>query len=141
MSIEENKSLARRLFEEFVFKGDLAVADKILAADFVNHNPGLGTTPDREGLKQFVSMMLGAFLDLHGTVEDVIAEGDKVTVRMTATGTHKGEFMGIPPTGKQITVSAMGVFRIAGGKVVERWAIIDQLSMLQQLGILPTPGQ
>jgi len=141
MSTEENKAIGRRLAEEFVLKGNLAVADEICATDFVNHSPDLGTMPDREGLKQYVSMMLSAFPDYHGTVEHLIAEGDKVVVGGTFTGTHKGEIMGIPPTGKQITASAISILRIAGGKVVERWNITDRLGVMQQLGVIPTLEQ
>ena len=141
MSTEENKALVQRLMEEFVLKGNLAVADEILAADFVNHSPDPGTTPDREGLKQHVSTTRSAFPDLHGTFEDLIAEGDKVVVWGTLAGTHKGEFRGIPPTGKQFTASAITILRVVGGKVVERWNIADQLGMMQQLGLMPAPGQ
>jgi len=141
MSLEENKELMRQLTEEFINKGNLDVADDLFAADFINHNPRPGITPDVEGLKQYVSMMRDAFPDLHIEELDVIAEGDKVVGMGMAIGTHKGDFGGIPPTGKQITVSVISIIRIAGGKVVERWNITDQLGMMQQLGILPTPGQ
>lgn len=141
MSTEENKALMRRITEEFINAGNLDAADEFFAADFINYSPGPGMTPDREGLKQYVSMMRSAFPDLHIEEEDIIAEGDKVVAMGKAIGTHKGDFRGIPPTGKQITVSVISIVRIAGGKVVERWNITDQLSMMQQLGILPTPGQ
>jgi predicted ester cyclase len=86
-------------------------------------------------------MYLTAFPDLHLTIEDLIAEGDKVVDRQTARGTHQGTFMGIPPTGKQITVTAMNISRIVGGKIVEHWVELDTLGMLQQLGVVPMPGQ
>ena len=138
---EENKAIARRLFGEGINEGNLSVADELVAPDFINHNPARGATPDREGLKQYVTMLRSAFPDLHGTIEDQIAEGDKVVLRMTFRGTHRGKLMGIPPTGKELAVIAIGIFRFAGGKIVERWAITDELGMMQQLGVIPTPGQ
>lgn len=94
-------------------------------------------TPDREGFKQFIKMVRDAFPDFHDTVEDLIAENDKVVLRVTCTGTHKGEFMGVPPTGKQVTVSAIAIYRFAGGKAVEHWNVTDRLSLMQQLGVIP----
>lgn len=141
MSVEENKAIARRLFEEGVFKGDLAVVDETIATDFVNHSSIFGATPDQEGLKQEVTLLRTGFPDLQGTIEDLFSEGDKVVVRVTGRGTHTGELMGIPPTGKQINVTAISIFRLAGGKVVERWNVTDQLAMLRQIGVIPTPGQ
>lgn len=85
-------------------------------------------------------MIRAAFPDLHVTVEDMVAEGDKVVARVTMSGTHKGEFMGIAPTGKQITVGIIEILRIAGGKVVEHWNVVDSLGMMQQLGAVPAPG-
>ncbi len=91
-----------------------------------------------EGLKQYTSMTLAAFADLHVTVEDEIAEGDKVVTRYSARGTHKGEIMGIPPTGKQVAWTGIVITRIAGGKIIEAWANIDRLGVMQQLGAIPS---
>ena len=137
---EENKALARRYVEEVVNKGNLAVIDELAAADFVEHNPFPGQAPGIEGEKQLIGMMRAAFPDLHSTIEDVIAEGDKVVLRATTRGTHKGEFMGIPPTGKQVTVTEIHIMRFVGGKGVEHWAEVDMMGMMQQLGVAPTPG-
>ncbi len=105
MSTEENKAIARRMYEEIHNKGNLAAADGLVTADFVDHNspePGLPAGP--EGIKQTFSMFLTAFPDFNTTVEDMVAEGDKVVARLTMRGTHKSELMGIAPTGRQVTM-------------------------------------
>jgi len=141
MSAEENKAKVRRLIEEFINKGNLAVADEIFATNFVNHSPAAGTTPDRHGIKQYITMLHTAFPDFHCAIEDLIAEGDRVVVRLMCRGTHRGEFMGISSTGKQGSVTAISILRFAGGKVVERWNSTDNLGLLQQLGVVSLPGQ
>ena len=111
MSVEENKAIASRAVEELWNKNNLAVVDELYATNFVSH--GLPeVTPDREGYKQFVTISRTALPDFHTTVEDIIAEGDKVVQRFTARGTHKGEFMGIPPTGKKVTITGIAIDRI-----------------------------
>jgi len=140
MSAEENKAVVRRLVEELVNKGDLAVVDEIFDTDFVNHSPATGTTPDREGIKQYIAMVRSAFPDYHNIIEDLIAEGDRVMARVNCRGTHRAEFMGIAPTGKVVAFSAVSIFRFVGGKVVERWNNTDDLGLLQQLGMVPQPG-
>jgi predicted ester cyclase len=141
MSVEENKARVRRLIEEFVGKGNLAVADEIFATNFVNHSPAAGTTPDREGIKKYITKLHTAFPDYHNTIEDLIAEGDSVVVRVMCRGTHRGEFMGISPTGRQGNVTFITILRFAGDRVVERWNITDNLGMMQQLGVVSLPGQ
>jgi steroid delta-isomerase-like uncharacterized protein len=123
----------RRLVEQLVNKGDLAVVDEIFASTFVNHSPAAGTTPDREGIKQYITTVRSVFPDYHNIIEDLIAEEDMVAVRVICRGTHRAEFMGIAPTGKTVEFSAVSIFRFAGGKVVERWNNTDNLSLLQQL--------
>ena len=140
MSLEENKAIERRFFEEVVNKGELAIIDELCAANFVDHSAPPGIEPDREGYKQFFAMAHSAFPDFHSTLEDMFAEGDKVVQRFTARGTHKGEFMGIPPTGKQVTITGIAIDRIAGGKIVENWVNMDMLGMMVQLGVVPPPG-
>lgn len=140
MSAEENRAMVRRIVEELVNKGDLAVVDEIFASNFVNHSPATGTTPDREGIKQYIAMVRSAFPDYHNIIEDLIAEGDKVVARVMCRGTHRAEFMGIAPTGKSVAFSAVSIFHFAGGKVVEWWNNTDNLGLLQQLGMLPPPG-
>jgi steroid delta-isomerase-like uncharacterized protein len=124
----------RRLVEQLVNKGNMAVVDEMFATNFFNHSPAAGTMPDREGIKQLISIMHNAFPDYHNIIEDLIAEGDRVAVRVLCRGTHRAEFMGIASTGKSVEFSAVSIFRFAGGKVVERWNIIDNLVLLQQMG-------
>ncbi len=139
MSPEDNKALARRAYEVFNQK-DLALLDELCAPEIVDHNASM-TIQGLEAYKQFLSMYLAASPDLYFTIEDQVAEGDKVVTRYTARGTHLGPFMGIPPTGKQVTVTGIGIIRIANGKIVEEWANGDNLGLLQQLGVFPAPGQ
>ncbi len=138
MSVEENKAIFRRIVEEGFNKGNLAIVDELVATDHVNHTDNVRGP---EEYKQFITVYRTAFPDLHMTVEDQIAEGDKVVNRWTSRGTHKGDLMGIPPTGKQTTVTGMYVARIIGGKIVEEWGNFDALGMMQQLGVVPPPGQ
>jgi len=139
MSTEENKALMRRLYEEVWNQGNMATVDVLLAADSVLHDPAhLVRGP--EGFKAYVSAFRAAFPDLHATVEDQIAEGDRAAMRFSVIATHKGEFQGIPPTGKQITLSGINIQRIVDGKIVENWVNLDALGMLQQLGVLPPMG-
>ena len=141
MSVEENKTIERRYMEEVWTKGNLAAVDELVATNYVDHTPMPGASPDLQGLKQFVTVVTAAFPDWHATTEDMIAEGDKVVVRFTGSGTHKGGFMGIPPTGRQLTMMAIAIHRIAGGKIVENWLQADMLGMMVQLGVVPPPGQ
>ena len=138
MSTEENKALVRRqaeLFQEFWRTGNAAVLDEVIAPDFVNHTPGI--PPDLAGMKAAMPMFRTAFPDLTIQAEDLVAEGDKVVLRITNRGTHQGELMGIPPTGRPILISEIHIYRIADGKIVERWGVWDQLGMMQQLGVIP----
>ena len=139
---EENKALFRRMFEEVINQGNISLIDELVAPDFVEHEelpPGI--PPGREAVKQMFTMFRGAFPDLNATIDDVIAEGDKVVARSTWSGTHKGEFMGIPPTGKSVSFGVIDIVRIAGGKFVEHWGQMDNMSMMQQLGVIPAPGE
>lgn len=139
---EENKALVRRVFEDVWNKGNLAVVDELCATNYLGHQPSIPEgIRGPEGFKQFVTMYRTAFPDVQFTIEDMIAEGDKVVDRWTARGTHKGALMDIPPTGKQVTVTGMGIVRIEGGKAVEAWGNFDQLGLLQQLGVVPPIGQ
>ena len=141
MSAEENKTIFRRYVEEVSNEGNLDLVDEIFAR-YVSHQPD-GYTEERgpEDVKRFIGEFHQAFPDFHSTIEDQIAEGDKVATRWTIRGTHQGEFRGIAPTGKQITVTGIGIFRFSEGKVVESWDNFDQLGMMQQLDAIPQPGQ
>jgi steroid delta-isomerase-like uncharacterized protein len=140
MTVEENKALDRRMVEAWD-KGNMAVMDELLAPNFVHHSAPPGVTPDREGFKQFASMLHTAFPDFRFTVEDVVAEGDKVATRATCRGTHKGEYMGIAPTGKQVTWTLIFIRRFKGGKIAEQWTESDSLGTMQQLGVVPSSEQ
>ena len=133
---EENKALYRRIIEEFGNKGDRAAVDELYSADLVDHVAIPGNDPGNEGLKQIITSWRDAFPDLHTHIEDLIAEGDRVVARLMFHGTHQGEFMGIPATGKQIRVNEICIVRFADGKVVEHWEVCDYLSMMQQLGVV-----
>ncbi|HEY33271.1 MAG TPA: ester cyclase [Dehalococcoidia bacterium] len=135
---EENKALYRRIIEVFNTRNWTAFGE-LFAADFVGHAASMGDIRAPEGLKQFLTTGFTAFPDLQYTVEDVIAEGDKVVGRYRTTGTHTGEWQGVPPTGKQGT--GIAIYRIIGGKAAETWWEADMLGLMQQLGIIPTPGQ
>ena len=140
MSLEENKALYRRWFEEVVTTGNLALADELLAPDYPLHFPGLPAPVDREGHKQLVLMFRAGFPDWREAVDDVIAEGDKVVIRVTGSGTHEGEFQGMAPTQVRVTATGIGIGRIENGRIAEAWAAYDALGLRQQLGAIPTPG-
>ena len=138
---QENKALFERVIEEVFNKGDLAVADEIIATDFIENDPMPGQESGLTGLKAMVGVFRTAFPDIHITIEDLIAEGAKVVGRVTTHGTHKGEFAGIPPTGKHVTVKEIHIVRIVNGKAAEHWGIEDTLGMMQQLGAVPEMAQ
>ena len=130
---EENKAILRRVADEVLNQKNLDLVDEFYATDYVNHIPPNPEIRGSEGFKQFFAMQFAAFPDFHLTAEDVLAEGDKVVLRWTFTGTHEGELMGIPPTGKQVTYTGIVINRFADGKIVEDWEIADFLGMMQQL--------
>ncbi|MEZ4725499.1 MAG: ester cyclase [Caldilineaceae bacterium] len=126
-----NKAILQRFFQEIYNQGNLGVADEIVAADYVNYNPAPGEMPGREGLKAFVAYLRRAFADLHITIEDQVAEGDKVVTRFTISGRHVGEFAGLPPTSKFASVTALAIYRVMKGEIVESWLNWDALGMMQ----------
>lgn len=139
---DQNKQLDRRAIEEVWNRGNYDVVDELVADDFVGHS----ATPDQEihgpeGVKQFYMALRMAFPDIHFTIEDQIAEGDKVVTRWRAQATHLGEFQGIPPTGNQGMITGITIDRIAGDKLVECWTEIDELGLLRHLGVMPSPEQ
>ena len=140
MTVEGNKAIVRRFVEEVQNQGNLAAVDELLAPNFVNHTAPPGVPADREGIKQLSHMFLAAFPDGAMTIEDMIAEGDRVVTRKTFRGTHTGELMGIPPTGKQVAIGLIDIVRLVGGRAVESWHAADNLGMLQQLGVIPQLG-
>jgi len=137
-----NKALVRRFVEEVQRRGDLAAIDEFLAPDVVNHTPPPGMPGDREGSREVIGAIRAAFPDHDAVVEHMVAEGDLVASYKTFTGTHRGEFMGIPPTGRRVTMRVMDFVRIRDGKVTDHWNIVDVAGMLAQLGVAgaPAPG-
>ena len=122
MSTAANKAIARRIFEEFFNHYDLALADDLIAPEFVDHNPLPGQAPGPEGINYVNTTLHTAHSDLQCVVDDVIAEGDRVVVRWTLRGVNTGSMLGMPPTGRPVAEPVIAIFRIAGGKIVERWA-------------------
>ena len=144
MSAEQNKASVVRWYTDIFEKGNLALANEIFAADHISHDtsaPPGGWPRGPEGAKAIAATYHGAFPDIQFTIEEQIAEGDKVVTRWTAQGTNKGELMGMPPTGKKATVTGINIDRIANGKIAETWGDFDALGMLQQIGVIPTPGR
>lgn len=141
MATEQNKALVRRLIEEIFNQGNINLADEVFAPDFVEHEqlpPGI---PDgREGVKALASMMRSAFPDFKATIDDILADGDKVVIRMTWSGAQKGEFMGIPATGRRMSIGVIDIIRVSEGKFVEHWGQMDSMGMMQQLGAIPAPA-
>jgi steroid delta-isomerase-like uncharacterized protein len=139
MSTEDNKIAVRR-FNEAFNAGDLDGVAAVFAPNAVVHNSGAPDPLTVEGFKQFGGVFLTAFPGGKLTIEDLIVEGDKVVSRVTFRGTHKGDLMGIPATGKPVTVSAMIIDQFADGKIAESWRLFDQMAMMQQLGVIPAQG-
>ncbi len=140
MSTEENKALVRRFVDEVQSGGNIDAIDELCSPEFVNHSAPPGVPSNTEGVKQVTAMFRLAFPDSYFTVEDMVAEGDKVATRKTFRGTHQGTFAGIPPTGQQVSIGLIDIVRVADGKVVEHWSMGDNLGMMQQLGVIPNPG-
>ena len=138
MSLEDdNKALVRR-FVDYINKDPFAPIDEFFAASYTYHNPSMPYVKDLSTLKEFNTAAYSALADIRFTLEDMVAEGDKVVYRASATAIHKGEFMGIAPTGKRVTITSIVISRIAGGKFEEDWESLDGMYVLQQLGALPT---
>jgi predicted ester cyclase len=134
-------AVARRIVEEVLNRGNLDVVDELFAPDFRDHTPRPGQGPGREGYKQAITLLRSAFPDLAYTIEDLIAADDKVVLRLSARGTHQGDLMGIPPTGKPVRIVGIVIDRITDGKLVERWGLGDDLDLLDQLGVVTPPGR
>ena len=135
-----NIAIVRKFFEVGPSKGDLAAADALLHPGFSLHTPLPTPGPGIEAMNNVIVTCRAAFHGLNVTIEDIMADEDKVTARFTARGIHKGEFMGLPPTGKAITMTGIEIFRIKEGKIAELWGEANLMGLLQQLGILPGPA-
>jgi steroid delta-isomerase-like uncharacterized protein len=140
MSNEENKQIVQRFVEHFWNQGNIATADELMTAEAQIYLPGQGQV-SKQTLKTFATVLRSAFPDWHSTFEELIVEGDRVAERWTGRGTHRGLFQGIPATGKQVVVPGFVFYRISNGKIAEFRGLFDGLSMLHQLGALPTPQQ
>jgi steroid delta-isomerase-like uncharacterized protein len=141
MSAEQNELVARRIGEELFNQGNWSVADELIALNAVDHNEPPGTDC-REHFKRVATMLRSAFPDLHMHVEDVIAEEEKIALRITVSGTHTGPgaFAGLPPSGKRFQIQQMRFARFANGQMTESWAVIDMFAWMQQLGAIPARG-
>jgi steroid delta-isomerase-like uncharacterized protein len=140
MSVAENRALLKRFYDEGWNANDISVYDELVTEDFIDHQavPGMGA--GREGFKQLNVIFRTAFPDVQVHYDGVIAEGDMVSCRWTSTGTHQGNLFGIPPTGRSVKVTATVVYRVEGGRLAEGWINRDDLGMMRQLGVIPTPG-
>ncbi len=133
----ESKALVRRFLAEGIERGDPAAFDELLAPDVSDHAAAPGLPPGSEGWQRNRGIMATGFPDLRFTIEDLLADGDKVIARTVFTGTHRGDFFGLPATGKAVTVSSIHIFRLDAGCIVEHWGNSDDLGMLRQLGVVP----
>lgn len=135
------KTTLDRIPLEILNQGKLQLIDELYAPEYVERSPQPGIAPTREGFKQFVTSLRTAFPDLHYTIDDSIEAGDRFVTRLTASGTMRGEFAGMPATGRRATWTEIHIMRIADEHVVEHWGLIQELAMLVQLGVIPTPGR
>ena len=132
---EQNKALVQRVIQELVNKGDFSLLDELVASDYAYYEPTVGEMQGRDGYRSLVSMYRSAFPDMTLTINEQIAEGDKVVTCWTARGTHGGELMGVPPTGKQVTVQGVVISRIKDGKLIQDFESYDVHGMMRQLGV------
>jgi predicted ester cyclase len=140
MSVEDDNKAHVRRFIDFINKDNLAPIDEFFAPNYTYHNSSMPEVKDLSTVKEFNAMAYGAFPDIRFTIEDLVAEGDKVVYRAAARGTHKGEFMRIAPTGKQVTFTSIVISRIANVKFQEDWESLDGMYVLHQLGVIPQFG-
>jgi len=137
MTVADNKAVVCTFVEEVINQGRLDRADDLVVSEFVELDPLPGQRQGREGLKEIIGQMRTAFPDIHWIIEEMVAEDDKVVSRFTWSGTHHGEFLGIPATGRVVKVSGMVIDRLAAGKMADSRILMDTMSMMQQLGVLP----
>ncbi|HEY1320436.1 MAG TPA: ester cyclase [Streptosporangiaceae bacterium] len=138
-AIERNKAIVRDYIDRLFTKGDLGAVDDFLAEDYLDHDPPFGSPPGREGMRGAAAMFRAAFPDWHADVGLLVGENDLVVEQFTAGGTQRGEIMGVPASGRPVTLRGLQVFRIAGGRIVERWGCLDELGLLSQLGLVSLP--
>lgn len=141
MSTEQNKATVRRVYDEVVNRGNMTLIEELWSPDYVNHAAAPGTPPTRDSLRAYFTALRTAFPDIHYRVDDTIAEGDKVVIRTTVTGTMKGDFSGMAASGKSASWEEIHITKFKDGKVASHWSLVDQLKMLQQLGFAEAPRQ
>jgi len=140
--LDRNKRLVNTFIQELFSKGDLGAVDRCLHPDFVNHDPPFpGAPPGAEGLREAARMFRDALPDWHSDLDQLVAEADIVVERFTASGTHRGQLMGVAPTGKTLVLSGINIYRIDRDRIVERWGRLDELGLLRQLGLQPAQPQ
>lgn len=139
MSIESNKELVGRYYEEVLNARKVEILDDLAVSDYDEHSPFPGQPNGLEGLKARAGALLSAFNPYVFTIRDLVAEGDTVVAYWTNVATHSGSFMGIPPTGRVVTLSGIDIHRIRDGKMAEHWHVVEELQMMQQLGLVPSP--
>jgi steroid delta-isomerase-like uncharacterized protein len=135
-----NKKIVDEFIQRLFSQGDTSAVDEILSEDFVNHDPPFGATADREGMRAAGAAFRAAFPDWHSDLHLLIAEGDLVAEVFTASGTQRGEMLGVAPTGREVSLRGINVFRVCDGRITERWGRLDDLGFLQQLGLAPAPA-
>lgn len=135
---EESKVVLKRLFDDILNGGKLEVLDEIVSPDFFNHSTAMGVTPDREGWRASLGMLLAGYADMHYEVSDLIGEGEMAALRFDTQGTHIGNLFGAAPTGKKVYWSGMFICRVVDGKMVERWELRTDLKTMKQLGVIPS---
>ena len=139
MSAQDNKATARRYYDEVLNQRNVDLLDELAVEDYVEHDPFPGMGNGRDQLKARAQGLFNAFTPMQFTIEDVIAEGDKVVVRWTNAGTHSGEFMGIPATNKEFSIAGIDIHLLRDGRLAEHWHVVDQLTQMQQMGLVPQP--
>ncbi len=140
MAGHDNKALVRRYYDEVFNQRNVDLVDELAVEDYVEHDPFPGQGNGRGDLKARVQAILSAFNPVRFAQEDLVSEGDRVVVRWTQTGTHSGNFMGMPPTGKQFTIAGIDIHDVKAGRMAEHWHVVDMYALLIQLGALPVPG-
>jgi steroid delta-isomerase-like uncharacterized protein len=139
MTAEENKAIIREFVEEFQGRRNLGAIYDYMSPDFVNHTAAEGAPNSREGVEAFFTAFYNAFPDFHATIIGQYSEGDKVATYKVFHGTHQGDFFGIPPTGKSMEMKVHDILQLRDGKIVGHWGYYDQLGLMQQLGVIPSP--
>jgi predicted ester cyclase len=141
MDTEYNKRRCREAFMEFIDKGNLDAVPEYVHPDYVGHYPGLPPVQGHEGFRQLLQMYYAGFGERHADIDDMVAEGDLLALRLAISLKHTGEFMGIPATGRDVRINGLNLFRMQDGKAIEQWVNNDDMGLMQQLGVIPAPGQ